>query len=455
MSSEHSRGIIESEKDQSGRIETNLRVFVCKSWLTRIMRDTADISHTLDSYKRRVQIKTETENQKRRLQLSFQKGAIQRTRISTENVNFSFIFTPKITIMTYQTLFIFSIKRIAPSDASSKPKSARHGEALFVWRPRAICDVTYVSNVQKCFKRQAFEVLPQWLMNRSRRRSLATTSQQQQQHCTTSACFISKTTLHTIMLSSAAFRFSRSLAQKRVLAPSFSQQFRSLFIQTEETPNPESLKFLPGRTVLDVEEGGEVGNGFYATKTDKEEIARSPLAKELFRVEGVKSVYLGTDFVTITKFAESHWMHVKTQVFSALMDFYQTGQPAVSKVAVVTDTTILDDDDEIVAMIKELLESRIRPAVQEDGGDIRYVGFEPESGLVTVKLAGSCVGCPSSSVTLKNGVENMLMHYIPEVTGVNALEEEEEESSGNVEVTDTKAKTYEERLAQAGIPFSD
>ena len=256
------------------------------------------------------------------------------------------------------------------------------------------------------------------------------------------------------MLSSAAFRFNRSLAQKRVL-PSLSQQFRSLFIQTEETPNPESLKFLPGRTVLDVDEGGEVGNGFYATKTDKEEIARSPLAKQLFSVEGVKSVYLGNDFVTITKFAESHWMHVKTQVFSALMDFYQTGQPAVSKVAVVTDTTILDDDDEVVAMIKELLESRIRPAVQEDGGDIRYVGFEPESGLVTVKLAGSCVGCPSSSVTLKNGVENMLMHYIPEVTGVNALEEEEEESSGNVEVTETKAKSYEERLAQAGIPFSD
>lgn len=260
------------------------------------------------------------------------------------------------------------------------------------------------------------------------------------------------------MLSSAASRFSRSLAQKRAVLPTSStlQQFRSLFIQTEETPNPESLKFLPGRIVLDVEEGGEVGNGFYATKTDQEEIARSPLAKELFQVDGVKSVYLGNDFVTVTKYAEHHWMHVKTRVFSALMDFYQTGQPAVSQVAIVTDTTILDDDDEVVAMIKELLESRIRPAVQEDGGDIRYVGFEPDSGLVTVRLAGSCVGCPSSAVTLKNGVENMLMHYIPEVTGVEALEDEEEGDGGNVKVSETKAeKTYEERLAQAGIPFSD
>jgi len=209
---------------------------------------------------------------------------------------------------------------------------------------------------------------------------------------------------------------------------------------------------------LDVEEGGEVGNGFYATRSDKEEIARSPLAKELFQVDGVKSVYLGNDFVTVTKFAEHHWMHVKTRVFSALMDFYQSNLPAVSEVAIVTDTTILDDDDEIVAMIKELLESRIRPAVQEDGGDIRYVGFEPESGLVTVRLAGSCVGCPSSAVTLKNGVENMLMHYIPEVTGVEALEDEEEQGGGDVEVTESKGnkeKTYEQRLADAGIPFSD
>ena len=168
-----------------------------------------------------------------------------------------------------------------------------------------------------------------------------------------------------------------------------------MFIQTEETPNPESLKFIPGLVVLEESEGGESGNGFYATRGDKEELARSPLAKALFQIDGVKSVYFGNDFVTVTKYAENQWTHVKVQVFSTIMDFYQTNQPAVSKAAIVTDTTIFDDDDEVVAMIKELLESRIRPAVQEGGGDIRYVGFDEGTGVLTVKLAGSCVGCPS------------------------------------------------------------
>jgi len=155
------------------------------------------------------------------------------------------------------------------------------------------------------------------------------------------------------------------------------------------------------------------------------------------------------------------------------MDFYASNREVMTDVPQITDTTILDDDDEVVAMIKELLESRIRPAVQEDGGDIKYVGYEEESGIVTVQLAGSCVGCPSSSVTLKNGVENMLMHYIPEVTGVVSLEEEEEEdgsdgedgdgTSGEVVVEQSsssveekkKMKTYQDKLAAVGIPFSD
>lgn len=259
------------------------------------------------------------------------------------------------------------------------------------------------------------------------------------------------------MLLSSAASISSRFRLLKTSRTALSQFRRFLFIQTEETPNPESIKFLPGRIVLNVQEGEDVGNGFYVTHTDTAEIARSPLAKQLFHVEGVKSVYLGHDFVTVTKFAQNHWMHVKTRVFSALMDFYQSNQPAVLEGAEVTDTTILEEDDEVVAMIKELLSSRIRPAVQEDGGDIRYVGFDAESGLVTVRLAGSCVSCPSSSVTLKNGVENMLMHYIPEVTGVESLEEEEEGGGGGggVEVTATKQKTYEERLAAAGIPFSD
>eukprot|EP00594_Rhizosolenia_setigera_P019980 CAMPEP_0178978188 /NCGR_PEP_ID=MMETSP0789-20121207/24991_1 /TAXON_ID=3005 /ORGANISM="Rhizosolenia setigera, Strain CCMP 1694" /LENGTH=233 /DNA_ID=CAMNT_0020667841 /DNA_START=216 /DNA_END=917 /DNA_ORIENTATION=- len=233
-----------------------------------------------------------------------------------------------------------------------------------------------------------------------------------------------------------------------------------MFIQTEPTPNPESTKFLPGRQVLDGEGAQSSGNGFYVTHSDKDEIARSPLAKLLFKVDGVKAVYLGNDFVTVTKFATSQWVHVQTEVFAAIMDHYATGKPALTDAPEITDTTIFDDDDEVVAMIKELLESRIRPAVQEDGGDIRYVGFDEASGIVTVKLAGSCVGCPSSSVTLKNGVENMLMHYIPEVTGVTA-EEEEEEGDNDVVVEQTvseedkKMKSYEERLKAAGIPFSD
>jgi NFU1 iron-sulfur cluster scaffold homolog, mitochondrial len=231
-----------------------------------------------------------------------------------------------------------------------------------------------------------------------------------------------------------------------------------MFIQTEDTPNPESLKFLPGRQVLETTD--EV-TGFYAIKSDTEAIARSPLSKTLFKVEGVKSVYLGADFVTITKYAEHNWVHVKGRVFSAIMDHYASGKPAVSEMAEVTDTTIFEDDDEVVAMIKELLETRIRPAVQEDGGDIRYIGFAPETGIVTVQLAGSCVGCPSSSVTLKQGVENMLMHYIPEVLEVHSLEEEVDEGeppSTDVESTEVdkkQQKTYEERLAAAGIPFSD
>mmetsp|Transcript_19026 Transcript_19026/g.31534 ORF Transcript_19026/g.31534 Transcript_19026/m.31534 type:complete len:280 (-) Transcript_19026:6-845(-) len=241
-----------------------------------------------------------------------------------------------------------------------------------------------------------------------------------------------------------------------------SQTIRSLFIQTENTPNPESIKFIPGRPVLDgVEEGGEAGAaGFFATRADRDEVARSPLAKAVFEVDGIKSIYLGPDFLTVTKLAEAHWEHIRTPVFSALMDFYASGKPVLSAVAEVTDTTIYDDDSEVVALIKEILEARIRPAVQEDGGDIRFVGFDEQSGMVTVKLAGSCVGCPSSSVTLKNGVENMLMHYIEEVTGVEAQEEEGEEgdsaSGGDDEKPEEKKmKSYEERLAAAGIPFSD
>jgi NFU1 iron-sulfur cluster scaffold homolog, mitochondrial len=235
-----------------------------------------------------------------------------------------------------------------------------------------------------------------------------------------------------------------------------------VFIQTDETPNPESLKFVPtGVTILDAE------TGFYITKNDSaHDILRSPLAKRLFDIEGVKAVYLGNDFVTVTKYAEHKWKFLRPRLFNALMEWVDSDQPALMDQPEITDTTILEDDGEVVAMIKELIEARIRPAVQEDGGDIKYVSFDEETGMVTVQLAGSCVGCPSSSVTLKQGVENMLMHYIPEVTAVQALEEENaDEVAGHshehasasppVNEASTKQKSYEERLAAAGIPFSD
>eukprot|EP00934_Nitzschia_sp_Nitz4_P005190 Nitzschia sp. Nitz4//scaffold189_size62959//28322//29268//NITZ4_006308-RA/size62959-snap-gene-0.3-mRNA-1//1//CDS//3329539896//5180//frame0 len=235
----------------------------------------------------------------------------------------------------------------------------------------------------------------------------------------------------------------------------WTQAIRTVFIQTENTPNPESIKFVPsGRVVLESEDG----TGYFVQKSDPmDDILKSPLATQLFKIDGVKAVYLGSNFVTITKFAENHWKLMRPEIFSCLMDFFDSNQAVLLDKPLITDTTILDDDDEVVAMIKELMEARIRPAVQEDGGDIRYIGFDEHTGVVTVQLAGSCVGCPSSSVTLKQGVENMLMHYIPEVTNVVALEEEEQEGegTGEVKVEQTKQKTYEERLAAAGIPFSD
>jgi len=234
-------------------------------------------------------------------------------------------------------------------------------------------------------------------------------------------------------------------------------QVRTIFIQTENTPNPESIKFLPSNTiVLDNEDG----TGHFLNKSDPiEEILKSPLAKELFKVDGIKAVYFGGDFVTVTKRAEAKWQFMRPEIFGVLMDFFENPDNKVLlDKPLITDTTILDDDDEVVAMIKELIEDRIRPAVQEDGGDIHYRNFEEDTGLVTVQLAGSCVGCPSSSITLKQGVENMLMHYIPEVTAVVAQEEEGDEESGGDGAFGEEPKTqktYEERLAAAGIPFSD
>ncbi|XP_053660839.1 NFU1 iron-sulfur cluster scaffold homolog, mitochondrial-like [Anopheles marshallii] len=189
---------------------------------------------------------------------------------------------------------------------------------------------------------------------------------------------------------------------------------RGMFIQTQDTPNPDSLKFLPGVSVL---EKGQTMD-FPAVSSAR----CSPLAKLLFRVEGVQSVFFGSEFVTITKQEDAEWRTIKPEVFAVIMDFFASGLPVVTDATPNLDTQCNENDDETVRMIKELLDSRIRPTVQEDGGDIIFVGFE--DGTVKLKLQGSCSSCSSSIVTLKNGVQNMLQFYIPEVVAVEQVTDE-------------------------------
>ncbi|CAF1173032.1 unnamed protein product [Adineta steineri] len=191
---------------------------------------------------------------------------------------------------------------------------------------------------------------------------------------------------------------------------------RSMFIQSQETPNPNSLKFLPGRPVLD---SGVGTRDFPSIQS----AYISPLAKQLFRVDGVKSVFLGSDFITITKEHDDiQWQVLKPDIYAAIMDFFSTNLPVVDEDAEQPQNSASPDDDDTTAMIKELLDTRIRPTVQEDGGDITFVAFV--DGVVKLKLQGACTSCPSSIVTLKNGVQNMLQFYIPEVKSVEQTEDE-------------------------------
>lgn len=192
---------------------------------------------------------------------------------------------------------------------------------------------------------------------------------------------------------------------------------RTMFIQTEQTPNEDSLKFIPGVPVM--------GSGT-AEFLDARSSMKSPLAKQLFQIDGISGVFFGPDFITISKESTAEWQLMKPDIYAAIMDHFASEQPIVYDEAdlAASDTTILPDDPEEVQMIKELLDTRIRPAIQEDGGDIEYAGFE--NGIVKLKLKGSCRGCDSSVITLKNGIENMLMHYIPEVQGVQQVIDENE-----------------------------
>ncbi|WP_417719437.1 NifU family protein [Salipiger sp.] len=183
-----------------------------------------------------------------------------------------------------------------------------------------------------------------------------------------------------------------------------------MFIQTESTPNPATLKFLPGQTVLDA------GTADFPSA---EGAASSPLAQRLFAVKGVCGVFFGSDFVTITKDDATDWDHVKPAVLGAIMEHFQSGEPVMAGEAASGHAEHDGEDGEIVNQIKELLDSRVRPAVAQDGGDITFHGFE--RGVVYLHMQGACAGCPSSTLTLKMGIENLLRHYIPEVTEVRPV----------------------------------
>ena len=187
----------------------------------------------------------------------------------------------------------------------------------------------------------------------------------------------------------------------------------AMFIQTESTPNPATLKFLPGQSVL------EAGTADFPGAEGAE---ASPLAERLFGVQGVSGVFLGNDFITVTKADGVEWDHIKPAILGAIMEHYQSGRPTMRDQGTPAASGHADhdgEDAEIVGQIKELLDTRVRPAVAQDGGDITFYGFE--RGVVYLHMQGACSGCPSSTITLKMGIENLLRHYIPEVTEVRPI----------------------------------
>ena len=183
-----------------------------------------------------------------------------------------------------------------------------------------------------------------------------------------------------------------------------------MFIQTESTPNPATLKFLPGQAVLDL------GTADFPSV---EAADKSPLARRIFAVSGVTGVFFGTDFVTVTKAEAVDWGHIKPAILGAIMEHFQSGAPVIEGEQAAAHQAHDGPDGDIVKQIKELLDTRVRPAVAQDGGDITFHGFD--RGVVYLHMKGACAGCPSSTLTLKMGIENLLRHYIPEVTEVRPV----------------------------------
>ena len=184
-----------------------------------------------------------------------------------------------------------------------------------------------------------------------------------------------------------------------------------MFIQTESTPNPVTLKFLPGKAVM------QSGTANFA---DQSEAGRSPLAVRLFTIEGVAGVFLGSDFVTVTKSDDKEWDVMRPQILGGIMEHYQSGRAIIDNDESADTSDDDSEDDPIIKQIKELIDTRVRPAVAQDGGDIVFKGFE--GCIVSLHMQGACAGCPSSTATLKHGIENMLKYYVPEVQEVRAVE---------------------------------
>ncbi|MBN33967.1 MAG: NifU family protein [Rhodospirillaceae bacterium] len=183
-----------------------------------------------------------------------------------------------------------------------------------------------------------------------------------------------------------------------------------MFIQTEDTPNPSTLKFLPGKAVM------ASGTADFTNQDDAE---RSPLAHRLFDVAHVEGVFLGGDFVSVTKSEGGDWQLMKPTILGVIMEHFIAGRPVIEGEGAAAEETYANDDAEVVGQIKELLDTRVRPAVAQDGGDIVFRSYQ--NGIVSLTMQGACQGCPSSTMTLKMGIENLLKHYIPEVIEVRPV----------------------------------
>jgi Fe-S cluster biogenesis protein NfuA len=197
------------------------------------------------------------------------------------------------------------------------------------------------------------------------------------------------------------------------IGPKTTPEDQAMFIQTEATPNPATLKFLPGRTVL------ETGT---LELREPEQAAQSPLAERLFGINGVSGVFFGSDFITVTKAGGGDWQQLKPMILGAIMEHFMSGAPLLNTGSTAdgdADEFFDSADAETVATIKDLIETRVRPAVANDGGDITFKGFK--DGVVYLNMKGACSGCPSSTATLQHGIQNLLRHYVPDVTEVRPV----------------------------------